>query len=59
MEEYLRVKEAAAILAVSEQTVRSLIKAGALQSIRVGKRALRISRNSVNEYTKANTANKS
>ena len=54
MEEYLRVKEAAAILAVSEQTVRGLIKTGALQSIRVGKRALRIPRSSVNGYAKNN-----
>ena len=54
MEEYLRVKEAAAILAVSEQTVRSLIKTGALQSIRVGKRALRIPRSSVDDYAKNN-----
>ena len=54
MEEYLRVKEAAAILAVSEQTVRSMIKAGALQSIRVGKRALRIPRSSVDGYAKNN-----
>ena len=59
MDEYLRVKEAAKLLAVSEQTVRNLIKAGTLQSIRVGKRALRISRSSINEYAKANTANKS
>ena len=54
MEEFLRVREAAEILAVSEQMVRNLIKTGTLQSIRVGKRALRIPRSSVDDFAKKN-----
>ncbi len=50
MTDYMRVKEVAAQLSVSEQTVRKLLRAGELQSIRIGKRAVRITRGSVDAY---------
>ena len=50
MTDYMRVKEVAAQLSVSEQTVRKLLRAGELQSIRIGKRAVRITRESVDAY---------
>ena len=51
MNDYLRVKEVAAMLAVSEQTVRKLVKTGALQSVRIGTRGVRIPRESVEQFT--------
>ena len=54
MNDYLRVKEVSKLLAVSEQTVRKLTKAGSLRSVRIGKRGVRISRVSVEEYINLN-----
>ena len=51
LNEYLRVKEVAAILAVSDQTVHRLIKQGILQVVRIGKRGIRIPRASVEAFT--------
>ena len=51
MDDYLRVKEVAEMLAVSYQTVRKLVKSGALQSVRIGNRGIRIPRKSVEAFT--------
>ena len=50
MHDYLRVKEVAELLAVSEQTVRHLIKMNELKGIRVGKRSIRVDRKSIDEF---------
>ena len=50
MNDCLRVKEAAEVLAVSEQTVRKLVKSGALQSVRIGRRGVRIPRSAVETF---------
>lgn len=50
MNDYLRIKEVAEQLAVSEQTVRKLIRLGKLDAIRIGNRALRITRESIDAY---------
>ena len=50
MNDCLRVKEAAELLAVSEQTVRKLVKSGALQSVRIGRRGVRIPRSAVETF---------
>ena len=50
MSEYLRVREAAEILAVSEATVRRMVKTGILQSVRVGRRSIRIPRASIKTF---------
>ena len=42
-------REAAAILSVSDDTVRRLIKSGQLQAVRVGKRLLRVLGHSLEE----------
>ena len=47
----LRVKEAAALLAVSEQTIHRLIKQGTLKVVKIGKRGIRITRESVEAFT--------
>lgn len=49
--DYYRVREVAAKLAVSEQTVRKLVKTGVLDSIRVGKNSIRIPREAVENFT--------
>ena len=54
MDEYLHVKEVAKLLAVSEQTIRKLIKDGMLHSVRIGKRGVRVSRISIEEYINRN-----
>ena len=46
----LRVKEAAALLAVSEQTIHRLIKQGTLKVVKIGKRGIRITRESVEAF---------
>ena len=53
---YIRVREAAELLAVSEQTVRKLAKCCDLESVRIGKRAVRISAESVEAYLRSNAA---
>ena len=50
----LRVKEAAALLAVSEQTIHRLIKQGTLKVVKIGKRGIRITRESVEAFTGKN-----
>ena len=55
MSEYLRVREAAEILAVSESTVRRMVKTGILQSVRVGRRSIRIPRASIKTFKGENT----
>ena len=50
MNDYLRVKEVAEQLAVSEQTVRKLVRLGKLDAIRIGNRSLRITRESIDAY---------
>ena len=52
----IRGREAAELLAVSEQTVRKLAKCGDLESVRIGKRAVRISAESVEAYLRSNAA---
>ena len=47
---YIRVREAAELLAVSEQTVRKLIRLDKLDAIRIGNRSLRITRESIDAY---------
>ena len=54
LNDYLRVKEVAATLAVSEQTIRNMVKNGALESIRIGKCGIRILRKSVEAFTGKN-----
>ena len=55
MSEYLRVREAAEILAVSEATVRRMVKTGILQSVRVGRQSIRIPRASIKTFKGENT----
>ena len=50
MNDYLRIKEVAERLAVSEQTVRKLVRLGKLDAIRIGNRSLRITRESIDAY---------
>ena len=49
--DYVRVGEAARILAVSEQTIRKMVKDGTLKSIRIGSRGIRIPRDAVENFT--------
>ena len=51
MSDYLRVKEVAELLSISEQTVRKLIKSNELRSIKVGTRNVRVERKAVEEFT--------
>ena len=55
MSEYLRVREAAEILAVSELTVRRMVKTGILQSVGVGRRSIRIPCASIKTFKGENT----
>ncbi len=50
MNDYLRIKEVAERLAVSEQTARKLIRLGKLDAIRIGNRSLRITQESIDAY---------
>ena len=50
MGDCLRVKEVAERLAVSEQTVRNMVKDGTLQCVRIGKRGIRIPRAAVEAF---------
>lgn len=50
MNDYLRIKEVAEQLAVSEQTVRKLVRLGKLDAIRIENRSLRITRESIDAY---------
>ena len=50
MNDYLRIKEVAERLAVSEQTVRKLVRLGKLDAIRIGNRSLRITQESIDAY---------
>ena len=50
VQDYLRVKEVAALMAVSMQTVYKLVKNGELKSSRVGNRGIRIPREEVEAF---------
>ena len=53
MNDVLKVKEAAVLLTVSEQTVRKLVKDGTLPSMRIGKRSIRIPREAAEQFMKS------
>ena len=50
MNDYLRIREAAALLAVSEATIRRMVRTGTLQAVRIGKRNIRIRRASIEAF---------
>ena len=50
MNDYLRIREAAALLAVSEATIRRMLRTGTLQAVRIGKRNIRIRRASIEAF---------
>lgn len=49
---YLQLKKAAVLLGLSEAEIRDLVKAGELEAIHFGPRALRISEESLMEFLK-------
>ena len=55
LDDYLRVKEVATKLAVSEQTVRKMVRNGSMEAIRIGKCGIRIPRTALGTFAGKNT----
>jgi excisionase family DNA binding protein len=52
--QFMYVKRAALALCCTEKHIYQLIKDGKIEAIRLGKRGLRVSRNSVDEFIRKN-----
>ena len=52
--QFMYVKRAALVLCCTEKHVYNLIRDGKIQAVRLGKRGLRVSRSSIDEFVRKN-----